>query len=48
MLGIPRSASVIARGHKGKAGQAIAVWFNGSTNSGCCTNKQWFAQLKTQ
>lgn len=39
MFGIPRSASVIARGHKGKAGHAIAVMLRGSTNLGCCSQQ---------
>jgi len=39
MLGIPRSASVIASGHNGKAGHAIAVKLRGSTNLGCCSQQ---------
>lgn len=36
MSGIPLSASVIANGQSGKAGQAIAVKLRGSTYLGCC------------
>lgn len=36
MSGAPRSASAIARGQSGNAGQAMAVTFNGSTNLGDC------------
>jgi len=39
MSGIPRSASVIASGHNGKAGHAIAVMLRGSTNLGCCSQQ---------
>lgn len=38
MSGIPRSASVIAKGHNGKAGHAIDVKLRGSTYLGCCNN----------
>lgn len=34
--GAPRSASVIARGQRGRAGQASAVIFNGSIDFGSC------------
>lgn len=40
MSGIPRSASVIARGQSGKEGHAIAVMFSGSTYLGSCKNNQ--------
>lgn len=39
IFGIPRSASVIARGHNGKAGHAIAVTLRGSTYLGCYSQK---------
>lgn len=45
MSGIPRSASVIARGQSGKAGHAIAVMLSGSTYLGSCKNNQIKVQL---
>ena len=45
MPGIPRSASVIANGHIGKAGHAIAVKLRGSTYLGSWT---WAILIKTR
>ena len=45
MSGIPRSASVIARGQSGKEGHTIAVMFSGSTYLGSCKNNQTKVRL---
>uniref|UniRef100_A0A3Q7IY81 Uncharacterized protein n=1 Tax=Solanum lycopersicum TaxID=4081 RepID=A0A3Q7IY81_SOLLC len=47
MSGIPRSASVIARGQSGKAGHAIAVRLRGSTNLGSVPQKSCQSTVKT-